>query len=66
MNPILSTALGVLLGTVPLLGMLAWNMVEVKEIRKELSLIRTELSKITERVAILEERDRMTHSLVKK
>lgn len=60
MNPILSTALGVLLGTVPLLGMLAWNMVEVKEIRRELSLIRTELSKITERVAILEERNRMT------
>lgn len=60
MNPILSTALGVFLGTVPLLGMLAWNMVEVKEIRRELSLIRTELSKITERVAILEERNRMT------
>jgi hypothetical protein len=57
-------AVAVFMGTLPLLGVMVWNMVEVKEIRRELSLIRTEITKLTERLAILEERDRQRPGLV--
>lgn len=52
------TALGVFIGTLPMLGVVVWNLVEVKSIRQELVQIR-------ERLATLEERDRWTHPLVK-
>lgn len=58
-------ALAVFIGTLPILGLIAWNLIDVRsqltEIRKELAEIRKELSKLTERVATLEERDRWTH-----
>ena len=52
-------ALAVFLGTLPLLGVMVWNLVEVKEIRKEIASIR-------ERLATLEERDRLTHLILTK
>ena len=84
-------AVAVFMGTLPLLGVMIWNMMDVRtlrtemrtelasirteirtelasirtemtagfaSIRSELSMIRTDLTKLTERVAILEERDR--------
>lgn len=59
------TALAVFLGTLPLLGVMVWNLVEVKGIRAELIEIRKDIANIRERVAVLEERDRLTHQLVK-
>jgi hypothetical protein len=70
------TALSVFIGTLPMLGVVAWNLMDVKSlrvemrseftaIRAELSLIRTELTKLTERVAILEERDRHNRLVTK-
>jgi hypothetical protein len=60
----------IFLGTVPMLGAILWNLVEVKSIRAELIAIRTEISGIKnvlavfgERIATLEERDRWTHPL---
>jgi len=59
---------GVFMGTLPLLGVIIWNLMEVKsiraellQIRGELSQIRTDVASIRERVATLEERDRWTH-----
>jgi predicted nucleic acid-binding Zn-ribbon protein len=83
MNPIpWGSALPVFLGTLPLLGVMVWNLVDMKtlrsemnqlrtelraelnqlrsEIRTELQAIRAELANIRERVATLEERDRLT------
>jgi len=61
-------ALAVFMGTLPLLGAVLWNLMEVKsiraellEIRAELSQIRADIGNIRERVATLEERDRWTH-----
>jgi hypothetical protein len=66
-------AFGVFTGTLPLLGVIIYNLIEVKgiraellQIRMELSQIRTDLASVRERVAILEERDRWTHPLVTK
>ena len=59
-------ALAVFLGTLPLLGVIVWNLIEVKEIRREISLIRSEITKLAERVAILEERDRQRHPVLTK
>ena len=53
-----NVAIGVFMGTLPLLGVMVWNLIEVKEIRKDIVNIR-------ERLATLEERDRLTHQLVK-
>jgi len=64
--------LGVFMGTLPLLGVIIWNLLELKtfrsevradllSIRGELSQIRTDITNIRERVATLEERDRLTH-----
>ena len=53
-----NVAIGVFMGTLPLLGVMVWNLIEVKEIRKDIVNIR-------ERLATLEERDRLTHPLVK-
>jgi hypothetical protein len=50
-------ALGVFAGTLPLTGLILWNLIEVRSIRAELVLIR-------ERLATLEERDRWTHPQV--
>jgi hypothetical protein len=47
-------ALAVFAGTLPLTGLILWNLIEVRTIRSELVLIR-------ERLATLEERDRWTH-----
>ena len=72
------TAGAVFLGTVPLLGAVLWNLMDVRSIRTDLAQIRVELgqirvdisqiradlTKLTERVAILEERDRHTGRLV--
>ena len=64
------TAFAVFLGTLPLLGAVVWNLMEVKgirqelvEIRRELVEIRKDLAKLGERVATLEERDRWTHPI---
>jgi len=60
--------LGVFLGTLPLTGLILWNLLELKsfrsEVRTELNGIHTELTNIRERVATLEERDRWTHPQV--
>jgi len=48
-------AAAVFLGTLPLLGVIVWNLIEVKTIRSELSAINQ----------TLEERDRWTHPIVK-
>jgi len=58
-------AAAVFLGTLPLLGVGIWNLVEVKTIRSELSSINQTLANIRERLATLEERDRWTHPIVK-
>lgn len=62
-------ALAVFVGTVPLLGAVLWNLMSVQnikaellQIRIELTQIRIDLGKLTERVAILEERDRNKQS----
>jgi hypothetical protein len=55
------TALAVFLGTLPLLGLLGWNLIEVKSIRAEILTINHTLADIRERLATLEERDRWTH-----
>ena len=71
------SALAVFLGTLPILGVILWNLLEVKsirgelidirkellDIRKELLEIHKELGKMTERIATLEERDRWTHPI---
>lgn len=59
-------AVAVFLGTLPLLGVIVWNLIEVKGLRGEVVEIRKELTNIRERLAILEERDRWTHPLVTK
>jgi hypothetical protein len=43
-----------LVTTISILGVIVWNLIEVKSIRSELVLIR-------ERLSTLEERDRWTH-----
>lgn len=58
-------ALAVFIGTLPLLGVVVWNLIEVREIRKELHEIQLELARHGERLATLEERDRWTHGVVK-
>lgn len=59
------TALAVFLGTLPLLGVVAWNLIEVKSIRVELIQIRNEIAQIRERLATLEERDRLSHPIIR-
>jgi hypothetical protein len=54
-------ALGVFLGTLPLLGVIIWNLIEVRSIRAEILTINHILADIRERLATLEERDRWTH-----
>jgi len=55
-------ALAVFMGTLPLLGVMVWNLVGVKALRAEInqfrSEVRAELTNIRERLAALEERDR--------
>jgi hypothetical protein len=60
----LQTALGVFIGTLPVLGVILWNLIEVKGIRTELREIRAELARHGERLATLEERDRWEHHVV--
>jgi hypothetical protein len=60
MNQILwGQAVAVFLGTLPLFGVMVWNLIEVKEIRKDIVSIR-------ERLATLEERDRLIHPILTK
>lgn len=54
-------AVAVFLGTLPLLGVIVWNLVEVKSIRTELLTISHTLADVRERLATLEERERWTH-----
>jgi hypothetical protein len=58
-------ALAVFLGTLPIFGVIVWNLIEVKSLRGELIEIRKELSQIRERIAILEERDRSKHAVLR-
>lgn len=69
--------LSIFVGTLPLLGVILWSLLDFrefkKEVREELRLIRAELAKINEaitgikeRLATLEERDRWTHPVVTK
>jgi hypothetical protein len=55
------TAIAVFVGTLPIFGLLTWNLIEVKSIRAELIQIRTDIAAIRERLATLEERDRIFH-----
>jgi len=66
---VLAIFLGGLPLVLPVIALLAWNLIEVKsgfaqiraellQIRSELSQIKTDISSIRERVAVLEERDR--------
>ena len=61
-------ALGVFTGSLPLFGVIVWNLLELKtfrsEVRADLLAIHTELTGIRERLATLEERDRWTHGPV--
>ena len=49
------TTAAVFVGTLPMLGVMMWSLAELKEIRKEISLIRVELTKLTEHVAVLDD-----------
>ncbi len=53
-----STALAVFIGTLPVLGVIVWNLIEVKSLRKEMTQefkeVRQDLGKINERLAVLE------------
>jgi len=49
----------VFLGTLPLLFVMVWNLIDVKSIKADIASIR-------ERLAILEERDRLTHPVLVK
>jgi hypothetical protein len=71
------TAAAVFLGTLPLLGAVLWNLMDIKgfrsefnqfrsEVRTELKAIQTEITAIRERLATLEERDRLTHPVLVK
>jgi len=51
--------LAIFLGTLPILGALLWNLIEVKSIRSELVQVRNDISSIRKRLATLEERDRL-------
>lgn len=62
----------IFVATLPMLGAVLWNLMEVKSIRSELLQIRGEIIEIrksmqslAERIATLEERDRWEHPLVK-
>ena len=70
MKEITTQAIPIFLGTLPLLGVILWNLLEFKdfkkEVREEFRLLRVELGKlkdevssIKERLATLEERDRV-------
>lgn len=63
-------ALAVFLGTLPVFGVIVWNLIEVKsfraEARGELNAIKTEITNIRERLATLEERDRHAHPILSK
>lgn len=50
-------ALAVFIGTLPVFGALVWNLIEVRSIRVEITAIR-------ERLATLEERDRLSHPVI--
>ena len=63
----------VFLGTLPLLFVMVWNLIDVKSIKADLLQIRGELAAINdhiaairERLATLEERDRLTHPILAK
>ena len=49
----------VFLGTLPLLFVMVWNLIDVKAIRNELIQIRSDIASIRERLATLEERERI-------
>ena len=59
------TAIAVFLGTLPIFGVIVWNLIELKSIRQELIEIRKEMAKLGERIATFEERDRWTHPLTR-
>ena len=70
------TAAAVFLGTLPLLGVMVWNLIDVKALRSEmradfaairveLAGIKAEIANIRERLATLEERERLTHPVLK-
>ena len=63
-DPTLQQMLVIFGGTLPLLGVLIWNLIDVREIKKEVITIRGDTSSIKERLATLEERDRWTHPVV--
>ena len=67
----------IFLATLPLLGAMLWNAIDVRTlrtemraefaaIRVELAAIRADIVSIRERLAILEERDRLTHPVLVK
>lgn len=56
----------VFLGTLPLLFIMVWNLIDVKSIKAELVNIREEIARIRERLATLEERDRLSHPVLVK
>jgi hypothetical protein len=59
----LNNVLTIILGTVPLLGTILWNLIELKdfkrEIREEFRLIRVELKDIGKEISGIKERDRL-------
>jgi hypothetical protein len=50
------SALAVFIGTLPVFGVLVWNLVEVKTLRTDIGLIKEEITKVRERLARIEQR----------
>jgi hypothetical protein len=55
----LAQALPIFLGTLPLLVTLVFNLLDTKQIKTEIIKIRDDITSIKDRLAILEERDRV-------
>lgn len=54
-----NNAAAVFIGTLPLLFVMVWNLIDVKSIKADIASIR-------ERLAILEERERLSHPVLVK
>lgn len=75
MKPDWNGVLTIALGTLPVLGAILWNLLKLdrletrmdrgfEEIRTDLREIRLELARYGERLATLEERDRLSHPVI--
>lgn len=58
-------AVQIMIGTLPVIILLAWNLIKLDRIEKRVDAIVSELANIRERLATLEERDRWSHPIAR-